>query len=199
MSMWEPFASPARASIVRAQEIAQRARHNYIRAEHIAYALTQSDGEVGRLMAGAVDRAAIEAMWDRPGAIAQEMVFTPGAKRVLEMAFENARRIGDSYVGEKHIALGLLDTTDPPPLLPGTDVAALRTALTAVAETPNTFTKVWRQVGGEAEMHSVAAALQHALGSHDLTRTGTRVTLNIAAPDEPERSWAWQREDQGAT
>lgn len=182
--MWEPFASPARASIVRAQEIAQRACHNYIGAEHIAYALTQSDGEVGRLMAGAV---------------AQEMVFAPGAKRFIATAFENARRIGDSYVGEKHIALGLLDTTDPPPLLPGTDVAALRTALTAVAETPNMFTKVWRQVG-DAEMQSVAAALQHALtGSRDLTRTGTRVTLNIAAPDEPERSWAWQREDEGAT
>jgi len=182
MSMWEPFASPARASIVRAQEIAQRACHNYIGAEHIAYALTQSDGEVGRLMAGAV---------------AQEMVFAPGAKRFIATAFENARRIGD--IGEKHIALGLLDTTDPPPLLPGTDVAALRTALTAVAETPNMFTKVWRQVG-DAEMHSVAAALQHALtGSRDLTRTGTRVTLNIAAPDEPERSWAWQREDEGAT
>lgn len=143
-------ASPARASIVRAQEIAQRACHNYIGAEHIAYALTQSDGEVGRLMAGAVDRAAIEAMWNQSGAIAQEMVFAPGAKRVIEIAFENARRIGDSYVGEKHIALGLLDTTDPPPLLPGTDVAALRTALTAVAETPNMFTKVvaasrWRR------------------------------------------------------
>ncbi len=185
---------------MRAQEIAQRACHNYIGAEHIAYALTQSDGEVGRLMAGAVDRAAIEAMWNQSGAIAQEMVFAPGAKRVIEIAFENARRIGDSYVGEKHIALGLLDTTDPPPLLPGTDVAALRTALTAVAETPNMFTKVWRQVGGDAEMHSVAAALQHALtGSRDLTRTGTRVTLNIAAPDEPEPSWAWQREDEGAT
>ncbi|MBC5799198.1 MAG: hypothetical protein GIW94_04360 [Candidatus Eremiobacteraeota bacterium] len=198
--MWEPFSEPARSLIVSAQQIAKTAGHGYIGTEHILCALVQSDSEVGRLVAGAVDRAAIEAnCTNGPGAV-QEMAFSQDAKRVIEIAFENARRLGDMYIGTKHLALGILDITEPSSLLPGTDIAALRTALDSVAESPNISTKVWRQVAGDAHLHSVAASLHRSItSSRELMQTGTRVTLSIALPDEPERSWTWRRGDEGAT
>jgi len=200
MSMWEPFSEPGRSLIVSAQQIAKKAGHGYIGTEHILCALVRSDSEVGRLMADAVDRAAIEANCTNGGGAVQEMVFSGGAKRVIAKAFENARGINDTYIGTKHIALGILDVDDPPPLLPGTDMAALRRAIASVAEAPNMFTKVWRQVEGDAHLHSVAASLQRALtSSRDLARSGTRVTLSIAVPDELERRWTWCRDDEGAT
>jgi ATP-dependent Clp protease ATP-binding subunit ClpC len=36
------------------------------------------------------------------------MVFDPSAKRVIELAFEEARRLGHAYVGTEHLLLGLI-------------------------------------------------------------------------------------------
>ncbi|MCD6309994.1 MAG: ATP-dependent Clp protease ATP-binding subunit, partial [Candidatus Eremiobacteraeota bacterium] len=37
-----------------------------------------------------------------------DMVFTPRAKRVIELAFEEARNLGHNYIGTEHLLLGLL-------------------------------------------------------------------------------------------
>ena len=42
------------------------------------------------------------------GFVAVEIPFTPRAKRVLELALEEARLLGHSYIGTEHLLLGLL-------------------------------------------------------------------------------------------
>lgn len=42
------------------------------------------------------------------GFVAVEIPFTPRAKRVLELALEEARQLGHSYIGTEHLLLGLL-------------------------------------------------------------------------------------------
>ncbi len=115
MSMWEPFTERARRSIVLAQEEAQRLGNNYIGTEHILLGII-SEGE--SLAAKVLEslgvnlakvRQEVEAIVGRGGqSMQQEMVFTPRAKRVIELAFEEARQLNHNYIGTEHLLLGLI-------------------------------------------------------------------------------------------
>src|SRR5271169_926689 len=115
MSMWEPFTERARRSIVLAQEEAQRLGNNYIGTEHILLGII-SEGEslaakvletLGVNLANV--RQEVEAIVGRGGqTVQQEMVFTPRAKRVIELAFEEARQLNHNYIGTEHLLLGLI-------------------------------------------------------------------------------------------
>ncbi len=115
MSMWEPFTERARRSIVLAQEEAQRFGNNYIGTEHILLGII-SEGE--SLAAKVLEslgvnlakvRQEVEAIVGRGGqTVQQEMVFTPRAKRVIELAFEEARQLNHNYIGTEHLLLGLI-------------------------------------------------------------------------------------------
>jgi len=113
--MWEPFTERARRSIVLAQEEAQRLGNNYIGTEHILLGII-SEGE--SLAAKVLEtlgvnlskvRSEVEAIVGRGGqTVQQEMVFTPRAKRVIELAFEEARQLNHNYIGTEHLLLGLI-------------------------------------------------------------------------------------------
>src|SRR6202165_123175 len=115
MSMWEPVTERARRSIVLAQEEAQRLGNNYIGTEHVLLGII-SEGE--SLAAKVLEtlgvnlakvRAEVEAIVGRGGqTVQQEMVFTPRAKRVIELAFEEARQLNHNYIGTEHLLLGLI-------------------------------------------------------------------------------------------
>jgi ATP-dependent Clp protease ATP-binding subunit ClpC len=115
MSMWEPFTERARRGIVLAQEEAQRLGNNYIGTEHILLGII-SEGE--SLAAKVLEtlgvnlakvRQEVEAIVGRGGqTVQQEMVFTPRAKRVIELAFEEARQLNHNYIGTEHLLLGLI-------------------------------------------------------------------------------------------
>ena len=54
-------------------------------------------------------RQEVEAIVGRGGqTVQQEMVFTPRAKRVIELAFEEARQLNHNYIGTEHLLLGLI-------------------------------------------------------------------------------------------
>lgn len=111
--MWEPFTEPARRAMVRAQELAQQHGDAFISQHHIFVALTD-DADVAQILAalGAGDERVREAAEKTLGAEAfkpaQEMVFTPEAKRMIELAFDNARRLENNFIGAEHLALGYL-------------------------------------------------------------------------------------------
>ena len=115
MSVWEPFTERARRAIVLAQEEAQRLGNNYIATEHILLGIV-SEGEC--LAAQTLEtfginlakvRGEVEAIVGRGSqSIHQDMVFTPRSKRVIELAFEEARRFNHNYIGTEHLLLALL-------------------------------------------------------------------------------------------
>jgi ATP-dependent Clp protease ATP-binding subunit ClpC len=113
--MWEPFTERARRSIVLAQEEAQRLGNNYIGTEHLLLGIISEGESVAAKVLENLGislqkvRGEVEAIVGKGNPAAQqEMVFTPRAKRVIELAFEEARALAHNYIGTEHLLLGLV-------------------------------------------------------------------------------------------
>ena len=112
--MWEPFTERARRSIVLAQEEAQRLGNNYIGTEHLLLGIISEGESVAAKVLENLGinlqkvRGEVEAIVGKGNPISQqEMVFTPRAKRVKELASEEARALAHHHIGTEHLLLGL--------------------------------------------------------------------------------------------
>jgi hypothetical protein len=115
MDRFDKFSDGARKVLTLAQDEAQRFDHNYIGTEHLLLALIREEEEVAAqvLVSLGVElpkvRTAVEFIigrGDRP--VVGEVGLTPGAKRVIELAIDEARRLGHRYIGTEHLLLGLV-------------------------------------------------------------------------------------------
>ena len=114
-SRFEKFSERARRVLSLAQEEAQRFNHNYIGTEHILLGLVrETEGVAARVLANVgVDlnkvRSAVEFIIGRGERPAQgEIGLTPRAKKVVELAVDEARRMNHTYIGTEHLLIGLL-------------------------------------------------------------------------------------------
>ncbi len=113
--MFGRFTERAQRVVVLAQEEARRLGHNMVGTEHVLLGLVaEGDGVAARaLQALGISlekvRAEVEKVIGRgEGAPQANIIFTPRAKRVLELAFDEARQFGHTYIGTEHILLGLI-------------------------------------------------------------------------------------------
>ena len=114
-SRFEKFSERARRVLTLAQEEAQRFNHNYIGTEHILLGLVrETEGVVARVLINlGIDlnkvRAAVEFIIGRgENPVEGEIGLTPRAKKVIELAVDEARRMNHSYIGTEHLLAGLL-------------------------------------------------------------------------------------------
>jgi len=114
-SRFEKFTERARKVLTLAQAEAQRLNHNYIGTEHILLGLVrEGDGVAVKVLSnlGADPdkvRGAVEFIIGRgERAVSGEIGLTPRAKRVIELAADEARRLNHNYIGTEHLLLGLL-------------------------------------------------------------------------------------------
>ncbi len=112
---FDKFTERARRVLTLAQEEAQRFNHNYIGTEHLLLGLVrEGDGVAAKVLSNlGVDlnkvRSAVEFIigrGDRSGT--GEIGLTPRAKKVIELAVDEARRLNHSYIGTEHLLLGLV-------------------------------------------------------------------------------------------
>ncbi len=114
--MWERFTERAKHVVSAAREEATRLGSEYVRTEHILLGLCREpDGIAARALENLgvdIEALALEIEHQvQPGAAVvsgDDIAFTPRAKKVLELAVEEARRFNHSYIGTEHILLGLL-------------------------------------------------------------------------------------------
>ncbi len=114
--MWERFTERAKHVVGSAREEATRLNSEYVRTEHILLGLCrESEGIAAKALENlGVDVEAlaleIEQQCQRGTSTVagEEIAFTPRAKKVLELAVEEARRFNHSYIGTEHILLGLI-------------------------------------------------------------------------------------------
>ena len=114
-SRFEKFSERARRVLSLAQEEAQRFNHNYIGTEHILLGLVrETEGVAARVLLNlnvelVKVRSAVEFIIGRgerptPG----EIGLTPRAKKVIELAVDEARRLNHHYIGTEHLLIGLM-------------------------------------------------------------------------------------------
>jgi len=109
------FTQRAQKVIAYAQEEARRLNHNVVGTEHLLLGLIrEGEGVAARALANlGIDvnkvRDQIEAMIGvGPFPIHGPIGYTPRAKRVMELAMDESRKLGHNYVGTEHILLGLI-------------------------------------------------------------------------------------------
>ncbi|MBM4404822.1 MAG: ATP-dependent Clp protease ATP-binding subunit [Chloroflexi bacterium] len=114
-SRFEKFSERARRVLSLAQEEAQRFNHNYIGTEHILLGLArETEGVAARVLSNlgvelSKVRSAVEFIIGRgEKAVPGEIGLTPRAKKVIELAVDEARRLNHSYIGTEHLLIGLM-------------------------------------------------------------------------------------------
>ena len=114
-SRFEKFSERARRVLTIAQEEARKLNHNYIGTEHILLGLVrEEEGVAAKVLTNLGAslnkvRQAVEFIsgrGERPST--GETGLTPRAKRVIELAIDEARQLSHNYIGTEHLLLGLL-------------------------------------------------------------------------------------------
>src|SRR4051794_27685130 len=112
---FDKFTERARKVLQLAQEEAQRFNHNYIGTEHLLLGLVrEGEGVAAKVLANmGVElnkvRSAVEFIIGRGDRMVMgEIGLTPRAKRVIELAVDEARRLNHHYIGTEHLLLGLV-------------------------------------------------------------------------------------------
>ncbi|NLK07818.1 MAG: ATP-dependent Clp protease ATP-binding subunit [Firmicutes bacterium] len=112
--MFGRFTERAQRVIVLSQEEARRLGHNVVGTEHILLGLVaEAHGVAAKVLEewGSLDkiRSEVEKVIGKgEGITTGQIGFTPRAKRVLELAFDEARQLSHTYIGTEHILLGLI-------------------------------------------------------------------------------------------
>ncbi|MCY4654578.1 MAG: ATP-dependent Clp protease ATP-binding subunit [Dehalococcoidia bacterium] len=114
-SRFEKFSERARRVLSLAQEEAQRFNHTYIGTEHILLGLVrETDGVAAKVLSNlGVElnkvRSAVEFIIGRgERTTTGEIGLTPRAKKVIELAVDEARRLQHNYIGTEHLLIGLM-------------------------------------------------------------------------------------------
>ena len=112
---FDRFTKRARRVLTLAQEEAQRLNHNYIGTEHLLLGLVREENGVAvRVLRDlGVDPRQIRERVERTVGRGQRAMYgklslTPRTKRVIELAVDEARRLGHHYIGTEHLLLGLV-------------------------------------------------------------------------------------------
>jgi ATP-dependent Clp protease ATP-binding subunit ClpC len=116
MPMFNRFTERARKVILLAKEEAKRFNHDYIGTEHILLGLVrEGEGVAAAVLASfglSPDKIRLEVeKLVQPGpttVVSGDLPFTPKAKKVIELAMEEARALGHNYIGTEHLLLGLI-------------------------------------------------------------------------------------------
>ena len=112
---FDKFTERAKKVLVLAQEEAQRFNHNYIGTEHLLLGLVrEGEGVAAKVLSNlGVElnkvRSAVEFIIGRGNRmVIGDVNLTPRAKKVIELAVEEARRLNHNYIGTEHLLLGLV-------------------------------------------------------------------------------------------
>ncbi len=120
--MFRRFTQRARNAVIHAQEEARQLNHSAIGTEHILLGVLREGEGVGAkaLMSMGTDleKVRIEVTKligeknDSNQPAAGDLPITPGAKKVFNLSFEEARLQGVNYVGTEHLLLAILHEED---------------------------------------------------------------------------------------
>lgn len=140
------FTPRARNAVMAAQNEAHAAGNASITPEHLVLGLlSEPDAVAAKVIVkrgislDGVREAATARLPDAMDAVPEVIPFDAGARKVLELTFREALRMGHNYVGTEHVLLALLELEDDAGVLTGlgldktTALSDIVVALTSIA------------------------------------------------------------------
>ena len=114
--MFEKFTERGRKVIIYAKEEAEKRQNDYLGTEHLLLALLREEDSLPviilKKLGLSADEVRIEVERNLPSGTNVltfgDIPFTPRAKKVLELAVEEARLLGHSYIGSEHLLIGMI-------------------------------------------------------------------------------------------
>ncbi len=113
--MFAKFTERARKVLSLAEKEALNLKHSYVGTEHILYGLIkEGQGIAARALidnnisAGNVKAKIIEMIGEGQNEVKGSIGLTPRSKKVLNLAMDEARKMGHNYIGTEHLLLGLI-------------------------------------------------------------------------------------------
>jgi ATP-dependent Clp protease ATP-binding subunit ClpC len=113
--MWQRFTENARKTIFYLQEEASKTGDSYVSTEHILLGILRENSNVASRILGRLGvsveriRSKLERLVQRGSSgVLKDMQLTPRAKRAIDLAYDEARRLNNNYIGTEHLLLGLI-------------------------------------------------------------------------------------------
>lgn len=114
--MFEKFTDRGRKIIIYAREEAEKRQNDYLGTEHLLLAILREEDTLPvailRKMGLSIEELYMEIERNLPAGTNVmtfgDIPFTPRAKKVLELAVEEARLLGHNYIGSEHLLLGII-------------------------------------------------------------------------------------------
>src|ERR687897_2017777 len=117
--MWQRFTERARRVVFFAQEEAARLGESYVGTEHLLLGLVrENDSVAARILdrlgvpLGRIRSDIVRQVTRGHGNLGQDMQLTPRTKRVVDLAYEEARQLNNDYIGTEHLLLRLIREGD---------------------------------------------------------------------------------------
>lgn len=117
--MFEKFTNKARRVVILAQNEAQSLRHNYIGTEHILLGLLSETNTIAYhalntfdITLSKIHDKMIETIGVGFNINNKDLGFTPRARKVMELSWQEALQLGHNYIGPEHILLGIIADED---------------------------------------------------------------------------------------
>jgi len=119
--MWQRFTERARKVIFYAHEEAGRLGESFLTTEHLLLGLVRENDSVAARILERMGvslnriRSEVERQVTRgDGRMGQDVQLTPRAKRVIDLAYDEARQLNNNYIGTEHLLLGLIREGEGP-------------------------------------------------------------------------------------
>ncbi|MBI5055906.1 MAG: ATP-dependent Clp protease ATP-binding subunit [Nitrospirae bacterium] len=114
--MFEKFTERGRKVIIYAREEAEKRQNDYLGTEHLLLGLLREEESLPMVIIKKMGLSAEELRMEVERNLPTgsniltfgDIPFTPRAKKVLELAVEEARLLGHSYIGSEHLLIGLI-------------------------------------------------------------------------------------------
>ena len=114
--MFEKFTERGRKVIIFAREEAEKRQNDYLGTEHLLLGLLREEESLPMVILKKMGLSAEELRLEVERNLPTgsniltfgDIPFTPRAKKVLELAVEEARLLGHSYIGSEHLLIGLI-------------------------------------------------------------------------------------------
>ncbi len=113
---FDKFNDQARRVFAYAQEEAQNLKHHYVGTEHLLLGLIRDENNTAVILLRTMDvepleiRTAVEFIIEQgdPNFSQPQIGLTSRSKKAIELAVDEAHRLGHSYIGTEHILLGMM-------------------------------------------------------------------------------------------